>query len=155
MAKVFIITDKELGVYNSSKQTEILHFIAEASQEHPDYDLGALLQLAYEKIEADSQAWTYTAPVEAVEVPAEIAISEETEAAFEEPAVVEPEIENIPVAEEVSETIEVVEAPAEQEEVIELIVDDEEDEVEEEATPARSLAYRGLFNEAGKLDRIN
>lgn len=142
MSKVFIITEQELNEYNSAKQLQILSFISEESQNNPQYDVATLISLAQQKVSEYTGVWNYDgADVEElndviVETPA-------VEEAFAE--------EEEPVAEVIEETV--VEEPVAEEEDFE----EEEEVIEDENSNVtyRGPIWKGLFSEAGKLDKLN
>jgi hypothetical protein len=152
MSKVFIITEQELNEYNSAKQLQILAFISEESQNNPQYDITTLISLAQQKVSEYTGVWNYDGSE----------VEELNDVIVETSAVEEAFVEEEPVVETIDELVieePVVEESITEEPVVnELDFEEEEEElVEDENSNVtyRGPIWKGLFSEAGKLDKIN
>lgn len=177
MSKVFIVTEQELAVHNSGKQTELLHFIWEQANTNPDYDLTTLITLAQQKIAADTAQWEYKelpAPAQPVaEEPSEEVEVAGADNVHSDPATFEEAQEELIAEQNIDNEEEflpeeIVEEPAVEnfDETVEGSVDEELNETSEEeendlpdedtanTTPKRNK-FVGLFHELGKIDKIS
>ena len=156
MEKIFIVTEQEIGLYGSQKQSDILDYVNALAEANPHADIATLVEASREQIGIDQPSWSYKAPADTEQ---ELVVSESAEQTFEQ------ETSPTFVAEELPVYQEAPEEPVNQEPVLEEYVPttveetvNEEPVVEEETSEEHIVSrrpnnFRGLFSEAGKLDR--